>query len=145
MILVPETSAICEKNLRKLQQRSRVNAEFLRLASIIFITLSALFFGAFADRAQAHGMHPIIVSQPNVLTNNTNAPDIVESIDNIADVAVNGCGSNCCSMSGCGYVPQLLVEVFLPKISASLRQVFNILPWVKNPLDSLQRPPRAFA
>ena len=145
MILVPETSAICGKNLRRLQQCSRVNAGFLRLASILLIALSALFIGAFADRAQAHGMHPKSMSQPIVLTNITNTSDIVESIDNFADVAVKGCDINCCSMSGCGYVPQRLEEVFLLKILASLRQVFNILPWVKNQLDSLQRPPRAFA
>jgi hypothetical protein len=122
-----------------------VNAGVLRFVSILLITLSALFFGAFPDSAQAHGMHPNSVSQKTALTISIEDPDIVKSIDSVQDVAVKGCGLNCCSVSGCGYVPLRLEELFLPKISTSVRQIFNILPWVKNPLDSLLRPPRAFA
>jgi hypothetical protein len=145
LILGTERLATYEKNLSGSQRPSRVSLVILRLVSVLLISFSALFFGAFTVSAQAHGMHASSVSEPTTLTNSTDASDIVASINNAADVVVKGCGINCCSMTGCGYVPQRLEEVFLPEISVSMRPVFSTLPWVKNPLDSLQRPPRAFA
>lgn len=139
-----EKRAICEKNLSGSQRPSRLGLGTLRLISVLLISFLALFFGAFAGDAQAHGMHPNSVSQPTALASSFDASDIFTSIANVADVDVKGCGLNCCSMAGCGFAPQRLEDVFLPTISVSMRQVFNVLPWVNNPLDSLQRPPRPF-
>ena len=144
MILGSERLPIYEKNLSGPQRPTRVIRAVLRLVSVLLISFSALFFGAFADTAQAHGMHPTSESQSTALTNSVDAANIAASIGNVSDVVVKGCGINCCSMTGCGYVPQHLEEAFLPTISVNKSRVFTILPWIKNPLDSLHRPPRAF-
>lgn len=157
LILAFETRAVCEKDVRVAPVLSRTKFAVLRAAMVLLISCAAVFFGAFAGSAQAHEMHQarqtqlVGVSQQTFAVNKGHViarGDVAtrgDSVQNAAETNMKACGLNCCSMSGCGYGAQRVAALFYPDFPADARKLLSALPWVKNPLDFLQRPPRASA
>lgn len=116
-----------------------------RAAFAILVVFSVMFFVSFSDAAYAHGMHGTTAAQLSELSVEVPASDNDAAMEEDSDQAVGGCGPNCCSMSGCGYAPHKSPQLFSPKNLNGGVYVFNYLPWVENPLDTLQRPPRSLS
>ena len=116
---------------------------FARAAFAFLVVFLVLFFSSFSNLANAHGMHGNNAAQMFELSVDVAVPDTDVLVEKASDNAVGECGSNCCSMSGCGYVPHKLPHLFSPITLNSVGYVFSYLPWVVNPLDTLQRPPRS--
>ena len=117
-------------------------SNFARAVFAFLVVFSILFFGSFSNPANAHGMHGNNAVQMSELSVEVAVPDTGVLVEKTSDNAVGECGSNCCSMSGCGYAPHKLPQLFSPKTLNGAGYVFNYLPWVENALDTLQRPPR---
>ena len=62
-----------------------------------FVLIAVLFYGPFADQAQAHGLHAgLTVQMPAILAETTESLGDAE-----AESAEAGCGANCCAATGC--------------------------------------------
>jgi hypothetical protein len=114
-----------------------------RVGFAILVVFSVMFFVSFSNPAYAHGMHGTNAAQMSELYVEVAVPVTDAIMEKASDDTVGECGANCCSMSGCGYVPHKLPQLFSPKTLNGAGYVFNYLPWVENPLDTLQRPPRS--
>lgn len=112
--------------------------------AILFV-LTLMFFGSFSNSSYAHGVHGTNAVQLSELSVEAAVPGTEAIMEKASDNAVSGCETNCCSMSGCGYAPHKLPQLFSPITLNSVGYVFNYLPWVENPLDTLQRPPRSLS
>jgi hypothetical protein len=145
VLLILETAPLefPVKNLRRFQEPSEGCFACIRNAAVFFVVSAMLFFGSFSGSAQAHGLHPGNFDQSIERSLTADVSNIEESLQRVTDDTVSACGVNCCSMSGCGYVTQILAEFGFPAISIGKRHLLKSLPWVRNPLDSLKRPPRA--
>jgi hypothetical protein len=145
--LTSETD-IFGSNPRAGQAVTCASSEWFGLARVTFaflVVFTVLFFSPFSSPAHAHGMHGTKAAQLSELTVKAAVPDTDTTKEKVSDDADGECGSNCCSMSGCGYAPHRLPQLFAPITINSVGHVFNYLPWVENPLDTLQRPPRSLS
>lgn len=112
---------------------------------VIFFTLVAMFFISFPSSAQAHGIHSTGVQLSSASSVDVAVQGYDLNNEKATDLAKGRCGTGCCSMSGCDYVPFKLPVLVFPKNSSSVGYFFNYLPWARNPLDSLRRPPRSLS
>lgn len=143
MILRTKPLGSIAANLGKAEGPLQVCFDCIRYVAVLSIVLTALFLGSFSGSAQAHGLHPANLAQSTERSATADASIFEDSLERGTDYSVSICGANCCSMSGCGYVGQIVAEFGFPAISIGKRHSLKTLPWVRNPLGSLKRPPRA--
>lgn len=145
VLLILRTKPLRSKaaNLHKAHGPLQVYFACIRYVAVLSIVLAALFLVSFSGSAQAHGLHSANLSQSIERSSTADASIFEDSLERDTDDSGSICGANCCSMSGCGYVGQIVAEFRFPAISNSKRHSLKTLPWVRNALGSLKRPPRA--